>query len=151
MPHRNSLFIAFIWSMHNQTKIENYHLKGHSTWVFHCWPKCWEKPKIYFYPIWTFCVFSFSRYYTSKLTLFLLLQCYHFVSFCGKIIDIWKHSLRLHKKIVSNWKPWKNNPNCFNAGLKSRRKLKFGEGCFQICEKILKENRGKKFSTSMRV
>ena len=55
-------------------------LKGHSSQVFHCWLKFWDKPKVHSLQIWSFYVLLFSRYCCSKLTIFLLRQCCHFVS-----------------------------------------------------------------------
>ena len=45
-------------------------LKGHSSQVFHLWPKCWKKPKTYCHQIWTSFVLPFSRYSSSKLAIF---------------------------------------------------------------------------------
>ena len=53
-------------------------LRGHSSQVFHSWPKCWEKPTMYSHQIRTFYVLPFSRHCSSKLTIFFLLQCSHY-------------------------------------------------------------------------
>ena len=36
--------------------IKKKKLKGHSSQNFHCWPKCWGKPKMHYHQIWTFYV-----------------------------------------------------------------------------------------------
>ena len=70
---------------------------GHSTQGFHCWRKCWKKPKMHSHQIWSFCVFVwkwrlerflrvavFNLLRSSKWTIFLLLQCCHFASIVTK-------------------------------------------------------------------
>ena len=80
-------------------------LKGLSGQVFHFWPKCWEQPKMHSYQIWTFYVYPFSRYCSSKLTILLLLQCCHFVSMWQKI-NFWKVGLNLlEKQLIYNSDP----------------------------------------------
>ena len=61
---------------------------------------------MHFDPIWTFYVFQFSRYCSSKLAFFLLLQCCHFASLEIKYYIFRKVGLNLfEKQIIYNSDP----------------------------------------------
>ena len=73
-------------------------LKWHSSQVFHCWPKCREEFKPHSHQISTFYVFSFSRYYSSKLIIFLFSVA--ILSVLWWKIKYWKADLGTFEKLL---------------------------------------------------
>ena len=72
-----------LYNKHNKSYVfllKIWRTKGHSSQVFHSWPTYWDKPKMYFHLMWSLYSLPFSRYCNWKLTIFLFLQCCHFVS-----------------------------------------------------------------------
>ena len=93
--NRNQRVIKFISSNLHGTQFLNISLplslKRYSSQVVHCWPECWKKQT-------TFSDFS-PTYCSSKLTIFLLVRCWHFVSsVLGQKINCWKVGLSYLEK-----------------------------------------------------